>query len=89
MGIGGLCESGMHWRMGGGGEFVIVAVDSAVFLLAFNVFSGAREIFLLPWVRQKLAKRQPGTAHGGIMLCVTLFELVARVGAGLVCVLFH
>lgn len=72
-----------------GGEFVIVAVGSGVSLLAFNAFSGAREIFLLLWVRQKLAKRQPGTAHGGIMLCLALFELVAGGGAGLVCVLFH
>lgn len=79
----------MRWRMGGGGEFLIVAVDSGVSLLTFNAFSGAREIFLLLWVRQKLAKRHQGTAHGGIMLCVTLFELVATVGAGLVCVLFH
>lgn len=89
MGIDGLREPGMHWRRGGGEEFVIVAVDSGVSILAFNVFSGAQEIFLLLRVRQKLFKRQPGLAHRGIMICLTLFELIAGGGAGLVCVLFH
>lgn len=89
MGIDGLREPGMHWRRGGGEEFVIVAVDSGVSLLAFNAFSGSREIFLLLQVRHKLTKRQPAVAHGDIMLCLILFELVAGGGDGLVCVLFH